>query len=335
VYADGKIYWIYTGAAGPIDQNARFNVYLCTLDISDSGADLTAEKHEIADTEDTEEDEDIDDDDRDINEDEETFSAEIYVIGLSPEEARKQLVNAGLIYDGTHYVYIERYPDAAAVPVGTVCGVNTTWYPNDATWREWGTWPVKPVRGVKFSLLVSGGYESSADEPTPAPTVTPTPSQSGEDIWVAVPDVIGLPIAEAERLLTDAGFVVAEVHHNTIEKSPNAASVPVGNVYGTSTSVSLGHPAVKAPRGAKFSLSVNKGHFDPVTATENIRKLYNMTEQEAVEYLHSIGLEAETRYGWGTTGRVSSYGYRFVDEMEIDGISYLDRGSVITLTIGS
>ncbi|MDR2420825.1 MAG: Ig-like domain-containing protein, partial [Oscillospiraceae bacterium] len=41
VYADGKIYWIYTGAAaGPIDQNARFNVYLCTLDLSSLGVDL-------------------------------------------------------------------------------------------------------------------------------------------------------------------------------------------------------------------------------------------------------------------------------------------------------
>jgi hypothetical protein len=36
IYEDGKIYWIYTGdAAGPIEGDARFAIYLCALDLHD------------------------------------------------------------------------------------------------------------------------------------------------------------------------------------------------------------------------------------------------------------------------------------------------------------
>ncbi|MDR1299719.1 MAG: S-layer homology domain-containing protein [Oscillospiraceae bacterium] len=183
---------------------------------------------------------------------------------------------------------------------------------------------------------------SPSPTPTPKPTTTPspTPTPAPTGNWAKIPDVIGLAPDEAERRLTAAGFAIEEIYYVTIEKNPRAGDVPDGTVFAAHTGISRGASGggYEAQRGAKFLVYVNRGHFDPISADFDI-KIHRMPEYDAVQYLRSIGLEAEVVYqsAWSQDykGKVMYTSHLQADAMEIDGKTYLTRGAVIMLTVGS
>jgi uncharacterized protein YkwD len=179
-----------------------------------------------------------------------------------------------------------------------------------------------------------------ATTPSPSPTPTPTPTPAPTGNWVKIPDVIGLAPGEAERLLIGAGFAIDEIYHVTIEKNPRAGDVPDGTVFAAHTGISRGASGggYEAQRGAKFLVYVSRGHFDPVSDDFAV-KIHRMPERDAIQYLHSIGLEAEVVYqsAWSQDykGKVMYTSHLYADAMEIDGKTYITRGAVIMLTVGS
>jgi hypothetical protein len=147
---------------------------------------------------------------------------------------------------------------------------------------------------------------------------------------------------------------VAETRYYRIEFDPNPGDpwhipvkdVPVSAVFGLSL-ISSGVLQHKdgislAYKGATFSLDINNGHFDPVDQklihSDNGSPLMRMTEQEAIQYLRSIGLNAEIEYKPDYSfarGEVVAVTLPPNCTMQIDGKRYIDKGTAIKLWIGS
>jgi hypothetical protein len=151
---------------------------------------------------------------------------------------------------------------------------------------------------------------------------------------IPVPDVIGLPVAEAERLLQDAGFIT-EKNEVTIDNNPNAGSVPVGCVFTTVIGVSHRRNGITfTERGAKITLLINEGKFDPVDADFTFR-VHNVLEAEARQYLLTMGFDVQVEYqsAW-SEAYIGKVMYTVAQSQIIDGKMYYNRGSTVTLVVG-
>jgi hypothetical protein len=268
IYEGGKIYWVYVGdVAGPIEADARYAAYLCTLDLREPGVDLTAVGREVIDEKDNTEEEEDEEKEKEDNEE-----------AISPT-------------------------------------------------------PTEPE--------------------TTAPAETPTPEPADDRVY-RLPYVIGLWPDSAELLLTAAGFAVGETRYCRIEFEPHIdyiwhipiGDVTVGKIFGISVmgsgeSWNTNDATMEQP-GAVLRLYINNGHFEPVDRElvlgDTVSPLMGTTEQEAAQYLRSIGLEAEIEYRPDynfVNGKVVAVDFSSDCQLQIDGKWYVDKGTAIHLWIGS
>lgn len=116
---------------------------------------------------------------------------------------------------------------------------------------KFGVWPYLPPQPTPPTT-------TSRATPTPArgasrPTATPTPKSSER---VIVPDLIGLPEAEAQRLIAEAGLGTTYVNFQTINDVADRSyflSIPPGDVLSQSP-----RPGTEVPRGTRVYLAVRK-----------------------------------------------------------------------------
>ncbi|MBX6773152.1 MAG: PASTA domain-containing protein, partial [Chloroflexi bacterium] len=105
--------------------------------------------------------------------------------------------------------------------------------------------------------------------PTPVPpTATPTPTAvvipahatpiavPNNPNEVIVPSLIGLPEADAQRIITESGLMTTYVNYQTINEVPDRSyflSIPPGAVLSQ-----LPQPGTRVPRGTRVYIAVRK-----------------------------------------------------------------------------
>src|SRR5262249_53566077 len=116
---------------------------------------------------------------------------------------------------------------------------------------KFGVWPYEPPTATP----------DPASRPTPSPlSIPPSPVQSGTGAsLVVVPSLIGLPEAEAQRRIDEAGLMTTYVNYQMagdVADQKYFLSIAPGHVLSQSP-----RPGTSVPRGARILLAVRKAQW--------------------------------------------------------------------------
>ncbi len=182
------------------------------------------------------------------------------VVQLSKDLGLDALTVADPPADGSNELVLQLGADAAnltvAVPMDDQAPSSTVGV------VKFGVWPYVPPTPTRVPT-VSSTSSSPTPSGSPSAVVTPTlqsarPTNTplARDAGVVVPHLVGLPEADAQRLITDSGLMTAYVNYQTVADVPDRnyfLSIPPGHVLSQTPA-----SGQTVPAGTRVFLAVRK-----------------------------------------------------------------------------